>query len=175
MKIVIVDENQNSDKEYKNGRLLKSLLTGIFLLLSALMISLLTSCGKDSSRSLSEEELIQKVDNLISGNIMSAEPEQVDSTVVLNSYKLSDSEVTVIRAYMGTGVSAEEIVLFKCTNVNKVKESVDSYLSSKKQAYDSYLPEESKKIENAVVRKYNEYILVCIANDSNAAKKLLDD
>lgn len=125
-------------------------------------------CGnKGKNMEISEDKLLGMVDKLTVCDGFESKLEKVDESVVLNSYKISDADVSVLAGYIGEGASAEEITLFKCNDTDKVKELTERYLENKEENYKGYLPKEAEKIGKAIIKEYKGYVLVCIANEEN--------
>lgn len=78
--------------------------------------------------------------------------------------------------YIGTGATPEEIAVFRfetgedaAEGLRKAQERVEE----QKTDYESYLPGEVKKLQDAVVRRYGQYVVVCVS-DGETAERVLD-
>ena len=50
-----------------------------------------------------------------------------------------------------------------------------AHIQSQIDAYESYMPDEVSRLEDAVVRQDGTYVSIVVSADSDAAQKLLDD
>ncbi len=130
------------------------------------------SCTNDKKADITENEAVDYVNSLKEKGSFDAVLSEVDENVVINSYKISDENIRIIKSFMGEGASAEEIVLLK-GNADKIEDIVNAYLKQKEESYESYLPKEAVKIHKAVFRQYGEFSIVCISADEKTAKKIL--
>ena len=104
--------------------------------------------------------------------------EKVDSEMTMQDYNFSTDEVAQLVSYQGSGASSEEIVILQVkgkNNINSVKEKMNTRLSERKEAFESYLPEEVGKIDNSILRVERNYIILCIANDANTVNNVINE
>ncbi|MDY6327930.1 MAG: DUF4358 domain-containing protein [Lachnospiraceae bacterium] len=147
---------------------------GILMLLAA-MLSLM-ACGKTADKkdkNITEDEAIKYINELKESSSFETELSEVDESVIINTYKITDTDTSVIKAYVGDGASSEELVLLK-GDAAGIKEVVKAYLKDKEDNYSSYMPEEVLKIKNAIFKQYGEYSIICICKDNENAKSILD-
>lgn len=142
------------------------------ILVLMLVLMLGVSCKENESKQISVEEAIKMADSLNNSNAFSTKLVEVNEKVVMNSYKITDKEAELVFSNVGEGVSAEEITIFK-GNKQKIKEIVDRYLNEKEELYKSYLPEETGKIQKAIVKQYGDITIVCICDDIKAAEDII--
>lgn len=109
---------------------------------------------------------------LVDGGIFEGEMAEVDGAIAQDKYKLDDS-VTCITAYRNASMNPEEITILKSSDS---KDSlIDAYLDMQKTSYDSYMPEQVKKIEHAIRKTSGEYTVVIVCNDTDKAEAILKD
>ena len=147
---------------------------GILMLLAATLS--LMACGKTTDKedkSITEDEAVKYINELKESSVFETELSEVDESVIINSYKITDTNTSVIKAYVGDGASSEELVLLK-GDAAGIKEVVNTYLKDKEDNYSSYMPEEVLKIKNAIFKQYGEYSIICICKDNKNAKSILD-
>lgn len=131
-------------------------------------------CGKKENKEISEDRLLGMVAELVNCDGFESKLELVDETIVLNSYKISDADISVVAGYIGEGASAEEVTLFKCSDTDKIKDYTGQYLKDKEENYKGYLPKEADKIGKAIIKEYKGYVLVCVSNNEKTTKDIIE-
>ena len=104
--------------------------------------------------------------------------EQADSEMVMDDYNFSSDEINDLVSYQGSGATSEELVILQVkdkSKINSVKEKINTRLSERRGAFESYLPKEVRKIDNNILRVEGNYIILCIANDTNTVNKILNE
>ncbi len=104
--------------------------------------------------------------------------EQADSEMVMDDYNFSSDEINDLVSYQGSGATSEELVILQVkdkSKINSVKEKINTRLSERRGAFESYLPKEVGKIDNNILRVEGNYIILCIANDTNTVNKILNE
>lgn len=103
---------------------------------------------------------------------------QADSEMVMNDYNFSSDEINDLVSYQGSGATSEELVILQVkdkSKINSVKEKINTRLSERREAFGSYLPKEVGKIDNNILRVEGNYIILCIANDTNTVNKIINE
>ena len=104
--------------------------------------------------------------------------EKVDSEMTMQDYNFSTDEVAQLVSYQGSGASSEEIVILQVkekSNINSVKDKINRRLAERKEAFESYLPEEVGKIDNSILRVEGNYIILCVAKDANTVNNVINE
>ena len=104
--------------------------------------------------------------------------EKVDSEMTMQDYNFSTDEVAQLVSYQGSGASSEEIVILQVkekSNINSVKDKINTRLAERKEAFESYLPEEVGKIDNSILRVEGNYIILCVAKDANTVNNVINE
>lgn len=104
--------------------------------------------------------------------------EQADSEMVMDDYNFSSDEINDLVSYQGSGATSEELVILQVkdkSKINSVKEKINTRLSERRGAFESYLPKEVGKIDNNILRVEGNYIILCIANDTNTVNKIINE
>ncbi len=109
---------------------------------------------------------------LVDGGIFEGEMAEVDASIVQAKYELDDT-VTCITAYRNASMNPEEITILKSSE--SPDSLIDAYLDTQKTSYDSYMPEEVKKIEHVIRKTSGEYTVVIVCNDTDKAETILKD
>ena len=79
--------------------------------------------------------------------------------------------------YDGSGSTAEEVGVFTAKDSNQAKETmedVQKYLDDQADSFQDYVPEETKRIGNAVLEQKNQYVVLCVSGDSDQAKEIIE-
>ena len=104
--------------------------------------------------------------------------EKVDSEMTMQDYNFSTDEVAQLVSYQGSGASSEEIVILQVkekSNINSVKDKINTRLAERKEAFESYLPEEVGKIDNSILRVEGNYIILCVAKNANTVNNVINE
>ncbi|GMQ55671.1 hypothetical protein AN1V17_00630 [Vallitalea sediminicola] len=78
--------------------------------------------------------------------------------------------------YVSSGATAEEVAVFELkdkSEADNAYKAAEERISAQKQAFESYVPEEMEKLDNAVIKKIDKYVIVCVAND-NTAEEIIE-
>lgn len=142
------------------------------VMLAAMMAAmLLTSCNeqpKDVDISALASQIVGEVsfDDSLS---------EIDDDMISMLYSIDGYTDAVL--YKGSGATAEEVAIFKMETTDDAKaalEEAQAHIQSQIESYESYIPEEVSRLEDATVRQDGCYVSVVVSGDSAAAEKLLD-
>lgn len=139
-----------------------------FLLMIA-MITMLSGCaGK-------QEAIEVDISNLCNELLQKADFEDklapVDDAVIQRLYGVEDYVKALV--YISSGATAEEIALFEFAGNETAEEGLSNALArieEQKFNFESYIPKEVKKLDDAFVKQYGNYVIVCISNSDEAEK-----
>ena len=135
------------------------------------MIFVLVGCGeKQQSVNLDilSQELLDKVtfqDDLV----------LLDQEVATHLYPMTGD--TKGKVLAGSGATAEEIALFETkeeSEAKKMLEVAQKRVESQKSAFENYAPKEMEKLNKAIIFQKGNYVVVCITDDVDNAKKVLN-
>ena len=119
------------------------------------------------------EELATKI---IESGAFKDELSQIPDEIVMEAYGFTTDEIQEIVSYQGSGATSEELVILHAKskgNMNNIKEKINIRLEERKEAFESYLPEEVFKIENRVLETKGNYIILAIAQDANKVEETI--
>ena len=144
-------------------------------LLTICLVILLTACGGGKSAEVDIEALAADLvgSDAFAGDMSAA---QVSSGVAAGTYGYSAEDVESAVMYYDTG-TAEEIFLAKTTSAdaaNSLYELCRTRVQNQIASLQNYIPEAVARLENAVVEKTGEYVILVVANDGAAAKSIVD-
>lgn len=157
----------------------------IFIML--LMVVFLTNCGSDKDKSdlskdisyektPSNETLDALIKDIVNADIFDGEMAMVSGTVVKEAYGLND--VDVYASYMSTATKADEITIIKSNNLKQTKELISQYIETRKKDFESYLPGEVVKFDNAIIISCGDndgVYIVCISNNKKTALNQMNE
>ncbi len=135
---------------------------------------LLAGCSAQAPASVDLEELAQ---SLLDSGAFEETLYEVDSDAAA---LLLDMELTCEESYVyvGSGATAEELVLLKAADEDgaaALLEGLSSHLADRTAQYSAYLPEETFKLESAVLKQYGTYVVLCISADSDTVEEILGE
>ena len=138
--------------------------SGLITALAAGMI-LLAGCGS-TQKDIDASALAK---SLVSDITYDDQLEQIDEDDV--SVKVN----TIM--YMGSGSTAEEVAVFTAPDeetARTTEENVQSFLDDQSDSFEKYIPEETKRISNAVLEQKGKYVVLCVSGDSDKAKEIIE-
>lgn len=134
---------------------------------------LLTGCGGGGKEiTAAPDELAQSLSETANGDTLSS----VSQEILVSTYLLDADKIEECAAYMGTGATACEAVVVKCTDdsyPSEVKTLFESRVQKQSDLYASYNAEEVKNLDNAIIKISGPYAVLCVSNDTDAAEKVL--
>ena len=114
------------------------------------------------------EEIIQNIE-------FEDELNKVDNETINKLYNINNAISQTV--YMSSGATAEEIAIFEFANKEDCKiasERANERIEEQKQSFKDYVPKEMKKLEDAIVMKKSNYLIVCITNNQAEVEKILN-
>ena len=154
--------------------------------LAAMMVLSLSACGggSDSSESSSEAASVSSAADpktsevtadglakkMVEATTFQDEVIAISAEIVPNYYTIPDS-VKEYAVYMcPTGATVEEISVFRTSDAAAVEKMIQTHLEARTAEYESYRPDEVKKLDGAKVVKSGDFVAVIIADDTAAAE-----
>ncbi len=92
-------------------------------------------------------------------------------------FSIETADVKEQKSYTSTGATAELISAVKCTDeaaAKRVKAAFEAYTKDLSSQYADYKPEECTKLDNPVIKVYNEYVIICVSDDNDTAAKTIE-
>ena len=140
---------------------------------SMLAIAMLAGCSNAAS-SASAEELdpaktaASLVDELKLNDTVSLIEE---SRIVMGLFFFDKDIITESSVYIADSSSADIVGVFKTTDVDSCKTSIQEYLDTQKIQMQNYYPDEVFKIDNAYLKDNGSVVILIVCNDIEKAKK----
>lgn len=144
--------------------------TGFLALLAAVAL-LFAGCG-NSAKTIDAEALAKSLATEIQydDTLKELSDDEIDMTL-----DLADGVEAVM--YAGSGSTAEEVGVFTAPDSDTARETMDNvqkYLDDQADSFQDYVPEETKRIGNAVLEQKNRYVILCVSGDSDQAKEIIE-
>ena len=148
-------------------------LTACFLALVTAL--LLTSCGGGGGKEIDLDALAGE---LTASAAFTADMTQFQTSgaAIAGTYGFDESEVTKSCMYYNTS-TAEEIFLAQAADskgAEHLQQLCQTRLEAQTAWLQSYLPEAVPRLENAVLVTSGNYVMLVVANDSAAAKGIVE-
>ena len=150
------------------------------LMLAAMLAIALTACGnaaEEQNRGFETGD----VQTLVEGGVFSEELEELDADVAFALYHLGDYglerealvEAAVVRS---AGATCEEaaVLIFADKNVaEQAEDALEDYLEGQVESNANYRPDETPKLENAILEDQGESVVLVVAQNTEKAQKIL--
>lgn len=138
------------------------------ILIFILTIVMLSGCAGKGNLEIDINSLCNE---LLDKGDFEDELSSIDGDVIKQLYDIDDySEAQV---YISSGATAEEIAVFKFDNQESAQEGLkkaQNRIEEQKQGFESYIPKEVKKLDDALIERYDSYVIVCVSNSDEAEK-----
>lgn len=119
---------------------------------------------------------INEISEDIMGNIkFEDELNKMDNDTVSKLYDINNTTSQLV--YMSSGATAEEIAIFEFKDKEECKkalEKANKRIEEQKQNFQDYMPKEMKKLENAIIKNKNKYLIVCVTNSQDEIGNILN-
>lgn len=144
----------------------------IIILIIVIISGILLFTNKDKDITID----INKMSEDIMENIeFEDELNKMDKDTVSKLYDINNATSQLV--YMSSGATAEEIAIFEFKDKEECKialEKANKRIEEQKQNFKDYMPKEMKKLENAIIKNKNKYLIVCITNNQEKVEKILN-
>ena len=151
--------------------------------LAALMALSLSACSGDGENSGSTAsdgsavEVAALAKEMLDATSWNDEMIQISEDVVPNYYTIPDNVEEYVVYLCPTGATVEEISVFKTSDgkTADMESAIDNHIQARITEYESYRPEEVKKLNSATVVASDGYVAVIIADDNGPATDKFDE
>ena len=152
----------------------KILIAMLIVLLTIIIFIGIAFIPKETNIQIDIQKLVNE---LINSQIFEDNLNAIDSESIIKKYNFDINKIKDINSYVGTGATAEEILiieLIKKDDKNVITENIKTKIQERKQDFENYLPKEVFKLENYNLESKENYIILCISNDFDKAKEIID-
>ena len=133
--------------------------------LAVLCLVTLAACSKQEEKTKTQTVDLQALaDALLKDGGFQDDLEKTTDEMVKKLYQIEDAKQAMV--YVGSGATAEEIGLFELKDEDAAKEAeklAKDRIENQKTAFESYVPEEVKRLDNAIVQRTGNYVIVVVA------------
>lgn len=146
----------------------------ILILVSIFIWIIVTNVTKEDKVIIDIQELVLR---LKKEPIFEDKLDEIDRESIIKKYKFNDEKIKNIISYIGTGATAEEILvieLFNKKDIEQIRKLIEGKIEERKQDFQNYLPKEVFKLENYNLETINNYIILCICNDYKKAEEIIN-
>lgn len=155
---------------------MKKIFLIIFTIFLIIIIGIVASINvfKENKITLDMQKLAL---DLINQSIFEDDLSEIDRDSIVKKYNFPNDKIKNIISYMGSGATAEEILLLEVFNredTGEILNIIKEKLEERKQDFQNYLPKEVFKLENYYLKSVNNYIILCISNDEKQAEKIIN-
>lgn len=153
----------------------------LLMILTAFMT--LTACSSSQSGNsqtaapveLNITDISQKI---LDGDVFKDTLSEIDASYTEMLMNITKDEYVSALIYMGSGATAERLAIFETadnTAAQALQEKCTLHAIEQTEAYAGYLPEEVDKLSNAIVKSYDKYVILCVAEDYKKAEELISE
>lgn len=143
----------------------------LFGLLTAM---LLCACGKKPI----QVDVPKMAESLAEEVTFTDELSKIDDAMLEILYPAAIKDlVNSYSIYVGSGATAEEIAVFEAKDADSVKQLqsiLEEHVKSQISSFEDYIPEEVKRLENAIVQVGGSYAVLCVTEDVDTAQSVID-
>lgn len=151
----------------------------IFIILIVVIIAIIGIVVLVSNRDANIQINIQDLSTqILESGSFSDELAMIDKQIVMSDYGFTDDEIKSIVSYQGSGATSEELVILELNDrsfLSSVRNKINTRLEERKEAFESYLPEEVFKIDNCILEVKGNYVIMCISNDSIKVNEIINN
>ncbi len=138
----------------------------LFLAFVLLLSLALVSCGEAS-----EIDVDAAAEKICKSVKFSEELEKLDLETAKSVLLFDEDEEVEIAMYIGSGSSADQVIVAKGANFNDVTKRLKEYVETQREMYSWYMIDEAAKLGKAVFETSDDTVIVCVTDDvSNAGK-----
>lgn len=144
----------------------------------ALIVAIVASGCSSGGDTVKDIDLNKLADDIMSGVEFTDELVKLSDNAVEDFYSLPDGSVKSYIIYKSaSGATAEEFALFDAgdpKNVDSIKSSVDERIEDLKFGFEGYVPEEMKKLGDAVIFTKGKYVFLGICDSPDSIKTIFE-
>lgn len=149
-------------------------LTAVVLAACA-VFTVFTGC---SAKKFSGEKVEPQkwADSIRSGAKFTDQLTELGTAASLKRYSAAQGDVEGCAVYVGTGATAEEFSVWKMKTdaaAETLEQNARKLLDAQKNSYADYRPAEVPKLQNAVLERQENVVVVCVSADDAGAKSLV--
>lgn len=148
----------------------------IFTFTSAFLVS---GCGNNTENDTSTSTITIDINELakkLTNNIeYTSVLERLEFDYIENFIELSQGTEAVM--YM-SNATCEEVAVFDTSgngSTDTLIENITAFLSDQKETFKQYSPDDAKRIDEAIVKSYGDYVALCVCDTPDIAEYIIDN
>lgn len=145
------------------------------LLLCAAFVMAFAACG--AKEEAVEIDVTALAAALAAADIYDDILSEVPAAAASRFYGYEEGDVTACALYQSTAAAAEEVFVAQCVSeeaLAAVKAGVEARIEEQIASYESYVPEEVPKLNDALVITEGLYLIFVVSADSAGAQGIID-
>lgn len=145
----------------------------IVLFITLAMLFAFSACGAENV----SYNTADAADKLVQTIAFDDEMTEMPESMITKLYGIASDSIVSSKVYMSTGATAEEVAAFEAKDSNGAKAieaAVKARIEKQKASFRDYIPEEMPKLESPVIITDGNYIFLCISNQNDKAKEIID-
>lgn len=103
---------------------------------------------------------------------------EINPKVLTGIYEIDDTMIQNAAGFAGGGATAEEIAVFevkKLSDVRSIERKINEHIQSRKQSFESYIPEEMPKLRRPFIYSNGKLVVVCIADSYGKLENIIKE
>ena len=145
----------------------------LFVIILIVIIFAVKMIPKEQNINMNIQELAKE---LSSAPIYEDNLSEIDKDSIIKKYNFNEQKIKNIVSYVGTGATAEEILIIELLDkkdIEETKQIIETKIDERKLDFQNYLPKEVYKLENYYLISKGNYIILCISNNYNKADEII--
>lgn len=145
----------------------------LFVIILIVIIFAVKMIPKEQNINMNIQELAKE---LSSAPIYEDNLSEIDKDSIIKKYNFNEQKIKNIVSYVGTGATAEEILIIELLDkkdVEETKQIIETKIDERKLDFQNYLPKEVSKLENYYLISKGNYIILCISNNYDKADEII--
>ncbi|WP_411678001.1 DUF4358 domain-containing protein [Caproicibacter sp.] len=142
---------------------------------AAVLLLLLPGCSGGRAAQTAD---VQKIaDGLIGSVKFQDQMSEIKQDMAIQIYGIDSGDVVKAAVYESTGATAEEVAAFEAKDdqaAGRVKEKAEERITTQRAGFQDYQPAEMAKLQDPVLVQKGKYVVLCVSNDNETAKKTID-
>ena len=145
----------------------------LFVIILIVIIFAVKMIPKEQNINMNIQEVAKE---LSSAPIYEDNLSEIDKDSIIKKYNFNEQKIKNIVSYVGTGATAEEILIIELLDkkdIEETKQIIETKIDERKLDFQNYLPKEVSKLENYYLISKGNYIILCISNNYNKADEII--
>ena len=161
-----------TDTAYKRRSIVPQIMKYVVFAAVLVYIAVLMAYASGSSRPFEE------VEAAVSSALKDSGLKEMDSQMLKRNFGLNSADYAGVMYYASeSSMSAEEVLLIRVSGDSQVQEVADAVserISSRKNAFDGYAPEQVKLLEDAQQSVRGRYVFFAVSPDAEEYRAVFD-